>query len=130
MTYVCFIMKLAWMLILRQQVLSERESECKDLRLMVSEHETLSAELRNKFEAALAQLEEESDQKDAEIEALNSAVEKLSTQLDQIEDDAERFKDDTERFREDDAIERERLEALVAALKEVSIAESSSPSRL
>ncbi|KAG6877189.1 hypothetical protein C0993_009506 [Termitomyces sp. T159_Od127] len=110
-----------------RDVLSERESECKDLRLTVSEHETLSADLRNKFEAALAQLEEESDQKDAEIEALNNAVEKLSSQLDQMDDDTERFKEDTERLREDDAIERERLEALVAALKEVSVAELLSP---
>ena len=94
--------------------------------MTVSEHETLSADLRNKFEAALAQLEEESDQKDAEIEALNNAVEKLSGQLDQMEDEAERFKDDTERFREDDAVERERLEVLVAALKEVSGLEISS----
>ncbi|KNZ75969.1 Anucleate primary sterigmata protein B [Termitomyces sp. J132] len=102
-----------------RDVLAERESECKDLRLTVSEHETLSADLRNKFEAALAQLEEESDQKDAEIEALNNAVERLSGQLDQMEDEAERFKEDTEHLREDDAVERERLEALVAALKEV-----------
>ncbi|KAG5716254.1 Anucleate primary sterigmata protein B [Termitomyces sp. T112] len=101
-----------------RDVLAERESECKDLRLTVSEHETLSADLRNKFEAALAQLEEESDQKDAEIEALNNAVERLSGQLDQMEDEAERFKEDTEHLREDDAVERERLEALVAALKE------------
>ncbi|KAG6901196.1 hypothetical protein C0995_015479 [Termitomyces sp. Mi166 len=101
-----------------RDVLAERESECKDLRLTVSEHETISADLRNKFEAALAQLEEESDQKDAEIEKLNNAVEKLSGQLDQMDDEAERFKEDMERLREDDEIERERLEALVAALKE------------
>ncbi|KAG6896548.1 hypothetical protein C0992_007544 [Termitomyces sp. T32_za158] len=109
-----------------RDVLSERESECKDLRLTVSEHETLLADLRNKFEAALAQLEEESDQKDAEIEALNNAVEKLTSQLDQIDDETERFKEDTERLREDDAIELERLEALVTALKEVTAELSSS----
>ncbi|KAG6844391.1 hypothetical protein H0H87_007203 [Tephrocybe sp. NHM501043] len=101
-----------------RDVLAERESECKDLRLTVSEHEAISNDLRNKFEAALAQLEEESDQKDAEIEALNNTIEKLSEQMYQMEDEADRMKEDAERLREDDAAERERLEALVAALKE------------
>ncbi|KAG6819546.1 hypothetical protein H0H93_010792 [Arthromyces matolae] len=101
-----------------RDVLAERESECKDLRLTVSEHEGISADLRNKFEAALAQLEEEGDQKEGEIDALNNAVEKLSGQLDQMEDEAERFREETDRLREDDLVERERLEALVAALKE------------
>ncbi|KAG6908460.1 hypothetical protein DXG01_004543 [Tephrocybe rancida] len=101
-----------------RDVLAERESECKDLRLTVSEHEALSTDLRVKFEAALTQLEEEGDQKDAEIEALNNTIEKLSEQMYQMEDDTDRMKEDTERLREEDEAERERLEALVAALKD------------
>ncbi|KAG6866142.1 hypothetical protein C0991_008095 [Blastosporella zonata] len=101
-----------------RDVLAERESECKDLRLALSEHEAISNDLRVKFESALTQLEDEGDQKDAEIEAFNNTVEKLSEQMYQMEDEADRKQEDFDRLHEDEAAERERLEALVTALKE------------
>jgi chromosome segregation ATPase len=93
--------------------------ESKELRLNISELEANTNDLHAKFEAALAHLEQESEQKDAEIEALNQTIEKLSEQIYLLEDENDRIKEDSDRQREDDAVERERLEALTAALKEV-----------
>ncbi|KAG6810609.1 hypothetical protein H0H92_011161 [Tricholoma furcatifolium] len=101
-----------------EEVLAERESEVKDLRLLISEHEATSADLRIKFEAALTQLEEEGDQKNAEIETLTAAMEKLSEQMYQLEDDNDRLKEDADHLQEQNIAEQERLEALVVALKE------------
>jgi uncharacterized protein YoxC len=61
------------------------------------------------------------EEKDAEIQAANQAIEKLSEQIYVLEDENDRLKEESQRLREDDAAERERLEALSAALKEVKV---------
>jgi hypothetical protein len=77
-------------------------------------------DLHAKFEAALAQLEQDCDDKDAELQAANQVIEKLSDQIYVLEDENDRLKEEAERLREEEAVERERLQALNAALKEVT----------
>ncbi|KAJ7713473.1 hypothetical protein DFH07DRAFT_1068670 [Mycena maculata] len=101
-----------------RDVLAERESESKDLRLNISELEANTDDLHSKFEAALAHLEEETEAKDAEIEAMQQTIDKLGEQIYVLEDENDRMKEDSDRLREDEAAERERLEALSAALKD------------
>lgn len=50
---------------------------------------------------------------------MNQTIEKLSEQIYLLEDENDRIKEDSDRQRDDDAVERERLEALTTALKEV-----------
>lgn len=76
-------------------------------------------DLHGKFEATLAHLEQEADDKDAQIESLNEAIEKLSEQVYILEDENDKFKEDHDKMKEEDDAERERLETLAAALKEV-----------
>ncbi|KAF5348402.1 hypothetical protein D9758_010890 [Tetrapyrgos nigripes] len=101
-----------------RDVLLERETESKDLRLHISELEAGTNNLHDKFEAALAHLEQDSEAKDQEIESLNQAMEKLSEQIYNLEDDNDRLKEESDRIREEEEAERDRLEALAAALKE------------
>ncbi|KAG9317962.1 hypothetical protein JVU11DRAFT_14 [Chiua virens] len=101
-----------------RDVLAERETESKELRLNISELEANTNELHAKFEATLQHLEKEAEEKDAEIEAANREIEKLSDQVYLLEEENDRIKEEGDRLREDDAVERERLEALAAALKE------------
>lgn len=119
--YVCFSLHFAvcsrfW------KVLEQRDAEAKELRLHITTLETDTNDLHDKFEAALAHLERESEEKDAEIEAANREIEKLGEQVYVLEEENERLKEASERLREDEAVERERLEALSAALKEVQSA--------
>ncbi|THH29016.1 hypothetical protein EUX98_g5172 [Antrodiella citrinella] len=101
-----------------RDVLEQRDAESKELRMHVSDLETGTTEMHEKFEAALAHLERESEEKDAEIEAANREIEKLGEQVYLLEEENDRVKEESERIREDDAVERERLEALSVALKE------------
>lgn len=89
--------------------------------MTISEYETVHNELHDKLEAAFENYERDGQEKDAEIEAANREIEKLGQQVYVLEEENDRIKEDSERMREDDTIERERLEALSAALKEVSI---------
>lgn len=97
-----------------------RDSESKDLRLNISELEANTNDLHEKFEAALGHLEEESEQKEEEIAANNEEIQKLGDQVYALEEENDKLRDEFERVREDDIAERERLEALAAALKDVS----------
>ena len=101
------------------QVLAERESESKDLRVNISELEANTNDLHAKFETAFAQLEQESDQKDEEIESMQETIDKLGEQIYHLEDENDRLKEESDRLREEETAERDRLEALAAALKEV-----------
>ncbi|KAF9074522.1 hypothetical protein BDP27DRAFT_1317248 [Rhodocollybia butyracea] len=101
-----------------RDVLAERDTECKDLRLTTSELESTINDLHGKFEATLAHLEQEADEKDVQIETLNEAIEKLSEQVYVLEDENDKMKEDCEKVKEEDDAERERLETLAAALKE------------
>ena len=86
----------------------------------IAELESNTNDLHAKFEAALAHLEEESDQKDAELESLQETIDKLGEQIYQLEDENDRMKEEHDRMREEEAAERDRLEALSAAFKDVS----------
>ncbi|KAL0569917.1 hypothetical protein V5O48_012048 [Marasmius crinis-equi] len=97
-----------------RDVLAERETESKDLRLNISELEAGQNDLHQKFETTLAHLEQEADAKEAELESLNDTIQRLGNQIYDLEDENDRMKE----MREDEADERERLEQLVAALKE------------
>ncbi|GAW01733.1 Anucleate primary sterigmata protein B [Lentinula edodes] len=101
-----------------RDVLAERDAECKELRITVTELEATMNDLHGKFEATLAHLEQEADDKDAQIESLNEAIEKLSEQVYILEDENDKFKEDHDKMKEEDDAERERLETLAAALKE------------
>lgn len=102
-----------------KQVLAERETEVRELRLNMSEFEARNNDLRNEFEAALNDLEAQAEAKDTEIEGLRTTIDKLGEDIYMLEDENDKIKEEAERIRDDDAVERERLEALSAALKEV-----------
>ena len=74
----------------------------------------------------MAHLEEESDQKDLELESLQETIDKLGEQIYHLEDENDRLKEEHERMREEEVAERDRLEALSAALKEACLDFSSS----
>ncbi|KAL0063667.1 hypothetical protein AAF712_009359 [Marasmius tenuissimus] len=97
-----------------RDVLAERETEARDLRLNITELEAGQNDLHQKFETTLAHLEEEADAKEADIESLNDTIQRLGDQIYGLEDENDKMKE----IREDEANERERLEQLVAALKE------------
>ena len=88
--------------------------------MSLAEVENGMAELQDQTEIAVGHLQQESEEKDAEIEAANREIEKLGHQVYILEEENERIKEVSDRLREDEAIERERLEALPAALKDVS----------
>lgn len=85
----------------------------------VTELEANTNDLHEKFETALAHLEHESDEKDAEIEAANREIEQFGQRIYELEEENDRIKAESQRAREDDAVEKERLHALSTALKEV-----------
>ena len=103
------------------KALENSEAESKELRMTISEYEAGQMELHDKLEAAFANYEREAQEKDAEIEAANLEIQKLGQQVYELEDENERLKEEWAQVREADASERERLEALTAALKEVSV---------
>ncbi|TDL18934.1 hypothetical protein BD410DRAFT_792731 [Rickenella mellea] len=101
-----------------RDAIAERDAESKELRFTISELESNTNELHIKFEAALAHLEQESEDKDAEIENANREIERLSSRVYDLEEEIDRLREDGARLREDEAAERERLETLSAALKD------------
>ncbi|KAF9447239.1 hypothetical protein P691DRAFT_131435 [Macrolepiota fuliginosa MF-IS2] len=102
-----------------KDVLAERETEVRELRFNVSEFEGRNNDLRHDFETALNDLEVQAEAKDAEIEGLRTTIDKLGEDIYILEDENDKIKEEAERLRDDDVAERERLEALSAALKEV-----------
>ena len=87
--------------------------------MQIAELETNTNALHDKFEAALAHLEQEAEEKDEEIALANREIEQLGHRIYELEEDAEELKRINDRAREDEMVERERLEALAVALKEV-----------
>ena len=87
--------------------------------MQVAELESNTNALHDKFEAALAHLEREAEEKDEEIALANREIEQLGHRIYELEEDAEELKRINDRAREDEMVERERLEALAVALKEV-----------
>lgn len=88
--------------------------------MTISEYETMQTELHDKLEATFENYDREAQEKDAEIEAANREIEKLGQQVYDLEEENERLKEEWARIREGDESERERLEVLSAALREVS----------
>lgn len=101
------------------QALADRDAESEELRMQVAELESNTNALHDKFEAALAHLEQEAEDKDEEIAIANREIEQLGHRIYELEEDAEELKRINDRAHEDEMVERERLEALTAALKEV-----------
>lgn len=101
------------------QALAERDTESEELRLQIAELESNTDALHQKFEAALAHMEREAEEKDEEIALANREIEQLGHRIYELEEDAEELKRINDRAREDEMVERERLEALAVALKEV-----------
>ena len=89
------------------------------MRLHVKELEDGMEQLNRNIEIALEHKDRDLEEKDAEIAAANEEIQRLGDQLYNLEDEFDRLKEESERAREDDAAERERLEALVTALREV-----------
>jgi hypothetical protein len=87
--------------------------------MQITELESNTNALHDKFEAALAHLEREAEEKDEEIALANREIEQLGHRIYELEEDAEELKRINDRAREDEMVERERLEALAVALKEV-----------
>ncbi|KAI9457601.1 hypothetical protein BJY52DRAFT_1426638 [Lactarius psammicola] len=101
-----------------RDALTERDAESEELRMQINELESNTNALHDKFEAALAHLEQEAEEKDEEIALANREIEQLGHRIYELEEDAEELKRINDRAREDEMVERERLEALTAALKE------------
>ncbi|KAI9464786.1 hypothetical protein F5148DRAFT_1209689 [Russula earlei] len=101
-----------------RDALAERDAESEELRMQIAELESNTNALHDKFEAALAHLEREAEEKDEEIALANREIEQLGHRIYELEEDAEELKRINDRAREDEMVERERLEALTAALKE------------
>jgi chromosome segregation ATPase len=101
------------------QALAERDAESEELRMQITELESNTNALHDKFEAALAHLERDAEEKDEEIALANREIEQLGHRIYELEEDAEELKRINDRAREDEMVERERLEALAVALKEV-----------
>jgi hypothetical protein len=59
------------------QVLAERENAARELRLNITELEANTNDLHAKFEATLAYLEQEAEDKDTELRAANEEIEHL-----------------------------------------------------
>jgi len=102
-----------------QDILAERDAEAEKLRHSNAELEDNTTVLHDKFEAALAHLEQDAAEKDAELEATNRDIEKLGNRIWVLEDEAEKWKEDELRRVEEDAVEQERVEMVISALKDV-----------
>ncbi|KAI0321295.1 hypothetical protein OF83DRAFT_1051431 [Amylostereum chailletii] len=101
-----------------RDALAERDSESEELRMQITELESNTNALHEKFEAAFAHLERESEEKDGEIAEANREIEQLGHRIYELEEDNEELRQLNDRAREEDAVDRERLEALTAALKQ------------
>lgn len=101
------------------RVLAERETESKP-QLNISELEANTNDLHEKFEQALAHLEQESDETDNEIATNNKGIQKLGDLVYMLEEN-DKLRDEFERVRQDEGAERDRLEALSTALKDVRV---------
>ena len=86
------------------QALAERKAESKELRLSISELEANTNDLHEKFEQALAHLEQESDEKDNEIAANNEEIQKLGGQVHTLEEKDDKLRDEFERMRKDEGL--------------------------
>jgi septation ring formation regulator EzrA len=87
----------------------------------ISDLEANTDLLHAKFEAAFAHMEEEANENEVKIEGMQETIDQLGEQIYHLEDENDRLKEEGEKMREEETAERERLEVLSAALKEVRI---------
>jgi chromosome segregation ATPase len=85
----------------------------------VEELEESHREAHLKFEAALEHQEHQLELKEDEIEGANLDIKRLGQRVWELEDEAERLKEDSERARGEATVDREALESVSTALKEV-----------
>ena len=118
-------------------MLDDKEAESDELRERLSEFEDVTKQLEEKYAAAFTHLEQEAEEKieekvaelearlaeieekDADIENANREIEKLGQQVFELEDEIDKLRAESAHTLQNEAEERERLEALVAALKDV-----------
>jgi septal ring factor EnvC (AmiA/AmiB activator) len=65
-------------------------------------------------------MEREADDKDTEIANANREIQQLGDQVWRLEEEGEALRKELGKIRDEEAVERDRLEALVAAYKDVS----------
>lgn len=104
---------------LGMKLIADRDAESRELRSQLEELEDTNRTAHAKFEAALEHQEQQLELKDDEIEAGNVEIERLGQRVWELEDEGERLKDDNERVREEAAVDREALESVTTALREV-----------
>jgi predicted nucleic acid-binding Zn-ribbon protein len=102
------------------QALGEKEVEARELRVQITDMEESTNELHNKFEAALLVVEEQSKEKEAELEAANREIQRLGDRVFELEDEIDRTREGTEQWKDEVMAETARLEGTVSALKDVS----------
>ena len=100
-------------------MIAERDAEARELRTQVEELEESHRDAHAKFEAALEHQEHQLELKDDEIEGANLEIQRLGQRVWDLEDEGERLKEETERTREEAVVDREALENVITALKEV-----------
>ncbi|KAH8104253.1 hypothetical protein DFH11DRAFT_1749366, partial [Phellopilus nigrolimitatus] len=101
-----------------ESTVAERDTDLKELRLHISELESNTTHMHNKFETVLAHLEHEAQDGNAEIESANREIERLGQRVYVLEDDVDQIRAESDRLSDDDAVEREMLDVLVSVLKE------------
>ncbi|KAK0189739.1 hypothetical protein F5146DRAFT_1139206 [Armillaria mellea] len=125
--------RLAAALIELQQKDDEIDLKNEELDNLVVQHENIVEQWRGEVEETRGQVEELRDvlaERDAESKDLrlnineleanteDPACQELGEQVYSLEDERDRIRDAADRMREDDDVEKERLEAIQAALKE------------
>ncbi|KAJ2911777.1 hypothetical protein MD484_g8639, partial [Candolleomyces efflorescens] len=114
-----------------RDVLGERDSECRELRLSLTELEDRTEEMHSKFNSALAQLEdevadlngtiqslnrelEEKDEvlsrREVEVERAREEVDMLGERVVELEEEVERVREEGDRTRDEDEAQIELLE--------------------
>ncbi|KAH9919434.1 hypothetical protein B0H21DRAFT_781715 [Amylocystis lapponica] len=109
--------KLAAAQIELQQKEDEIDMKNREIEELVGEHtrivDSLDDDWRGEVDEARGQVEE--------LVIANREIQELGDQVYSLEEENERLKEDSERMREDDIVERERLEALAAALRKYKV---------
>ena len=102
-------------------MIADRDAESRELRTQVEELEESHRDAHSKFEAALEHQEQQLELKEDEIEGANIEIQQLGQRVWELEDEGERLKEDNERVKEEVTVDREALESVITALKEVCL---------
>jgi uncharacterized small protein (DUF1192 family) len=94
--------------------LALREQECRDL-------EESLRDLQDKTELALTNIEQENEERDAELATANLEIKELSERIVIHEEDIERLQADLDRAQAEYQDDRDRLQALNQGFKQVKL---------